>query len=196
LQINESGYIVSFGKPLQNVRSIIIDENLQEVEHGETGQLCLSGDQLTPGYLNNGMLNINSFFYFPPSSDIIYYKTGDLSFQDGDKNYYYSGRIDNQIKINGYRIELEDIEAIACQVTQRTCIALINDKCINSSIYLAIEGKILENHSDIFKLLSQKLPNYMIPTKIFYIDKFQLTSNMKINRKSLIEEIIYKHPIN
>ena len=102
------GKRIDLGYPLLGNNFIIIDENGNLIEGDGRGELCISGIQLTIGYLNNPEQNKDKFKYFGQTEEK-FYLTGDIVEKIDDK-YYFWGRKDEQVKIRGYRIELEEIE--------------------------------------------------------------------------------------
>ncbi|MCL5029598.1 MAG: AMP-binding protein [Bacteroidetes bacterium] len=181
--------IVSIGKPMDNMESIIIDEGNKIITDNEKGELSLSGNQLTNGYLNNPVKNKESFFIFNENSTAKrFYRTGDISFIDNDGDFMYCGRKDNQIKIQGFRIELGEIEHHARNFTKVTKVfAVPVEKSTGGlQIYLFIEN-YSGNINEITEYLKTKIPQYMMPSKITSISDFPLNSNGKIDRKSLIK---------
>jgi amino acid adenylation domain-containing protein len=186
--VKSSNGVICIGKPMKHTKSIIVDENLQLVHKGEKGELCLSGGQLTSGYLKNEERNKSSFFEIEIDGILDrFYKTGDIAYIDDDDDFMYSGRKDYQIKIHGYRIELSEIEHFARELSGCTQVAAIAKR--NSVDILAIH-LFLENYADDllkFKnLLKTKLPFYMMPEAIQNLAKFPLNVNGKIDRKSLL----------
>lgn len=179
--------IVCIGKPMENVEAIIVDENNNILSQGKKGELCLSGNQLTPGYLNNPQKNKESFFTLGSGENAkIYYRTGDLAYVDEDGDFMYCGRIDFQVKIQGFRVELSEIEHYAREYTGLTNVAALaqNNSIGNVQIHLYLEKfdgeiKILEDY------LKKKLPQYMIPSFYTNLDNFPLNVNGKIDRKAL-----------
>ncbi len=100
--------ILSIGKPMNGTKIIIVDEENNPLSCGKTGELCLSGGQVTPGYLNDD--EKNSYSFFNTEYDGRFYKTGDLCIAGDDGDIMYIGRMDSQVKIHGYRVELSEVE--------------------------------------------------------------------------------------
>ena len=111
-QVNKSyNGIVSIGKAMAGTDMIITDENNDILPSNKIGELCLSGRQLTPGYWNNDEKNKKTFFEIAFKDKLTkFYKSGDLGYTDEDGDFFYMGRLDNQIKIQGFRVELSEIE--------------------------------------------------------------------------------------
>lgn len=176
--------IVSIGKPLANVQAIIIREDGSLVEGQEKGELCIAGDQVTFGYWNNPKKNAMSFF---SRDGIRYYHTGDLCCWDPTGNIMYSGRIDQQAKIQGFRVELGEIEFHARRFYNNGCrvvaVAFQNSQNL-TEIALFVESQ-LQNPAPLTEYLRSKMPHYMIPTKIVYEPSFPINKSEKIDRNAL-----------
>lgn len=180
---------INIGKPICNTQIYIVDENsgLQHVT--EEGELCIAGDGLARGYLNRPELTEEKFVANPFNPGSKMYRTGDLAQWLPDGNIEFLGRIDNQIKLNGYRIELEEIEY-----------QLLKHNSIKEAVVIAKEGKEekkilcayfmsdIELQDTVLKeYLSKSLPQYMIPPYFMRLEKFPLTPNGKMDRKCLPE---------
>lgn len=179
--------ILAIGKPLEGTLAIIIDKNNEIVPNNQKGELCLAGKQLTLGYWNNEIKNKQAFFTTKINNvPTRFYKTGDLCSMNEQEEILYSGRIDFQVKINGYRVELAEIEfhisSFLANINS-VCIPFFN-KSNNSEIGLIIESNFFDE-SKLINYLKTKLPHYMIPTKIVFIDKIPVNINGKIDRNKL-----------
>lgn len=179
--------IISIGKPMANVKAVIIDEDGKEVTRGEKGELCVAGTQVTKGYWKNAEKNASSFFemnYHGVATR--FYHTGDLCYQDEDGDIMYSGRLDHQAKIQGFRVEMGEIEYHAreylggCNVV---CMPFEN-KDMLTEIAMFVESQTLST-DDLIAYLRGKMPAYMIPTKILFVPTFPLNSNDKIDKNKL-----------
>ena len=180
--------VVSIGKPLANVRAIIILEDGTLVHGQEKGELCVAGKQVTPGYWNNNERNVNAFFDI---DGIRYYHTGDLCYWDKSGNIMYSGRMDQQAKIQGYRVELGEIEHHARQYYGNehrvAAVAFQNDNKL-TEIALFIES---EQESDqlLLDYLRSKMPPYMIPTRVLFAPQLPQNKSEKIDRNALKQRL-------
>jgi non-ribosomal peptide synthetase component F len=175
--------IVSIGRPMKHTRILIVDEALRPVAPGEKGELCLAGAQLTPGYWNNPEKNREAFFVHEGER---YYRTGDLCVRDADGDVMYKGRLDHQVKIQGYRVELSEIEHHARAVTgcKHAAAVACPDAAGNTAVHLYLErfeGEI----PAMLDLLRGKLPPYMIPTRTTSLEALPLNANGKIDRPAL-----------
>lgn len=175
--------VVGIGKPMQGIGFLLLDETGMVVtEQKVEGELCLSGGQITPGYLRNAEQNELKFFDF---NQIRYYRTGDIAFKDRSGNYYYVGRKDDQVKIQGYRIELSELEIAASRILPH-CQAIAVGYQFADTWFLALFIKqtgIIE--SQFQEALKPLLPLYMRPHRIFGVEEIPLNANGKIDRKAL-----------
>lgn len=180
--------IISIGRPLANVQAIIVDEQLNCVPTGEKGELCIAGSQVTPGYWKNSLKNKDSFFIKEVNGvKMRFYHTGDICYCEEDGNIMYAGRMDYQVKIQGYRIELSEIEFHAREFLQGVnAIALAFENELNlTEIALFVEQEKGVNKEDLIQYLRDKMPAYMIPSKFFFLPIFALNSNDKVDRIQL-----------
>ena len=180
--------IISIGKTLANVQAIIIREDGSQVEGQEKGELCIAGDQVTPGYWNNAEKNESSFFMHDGQR---YYHTGDLCYWEETGNIMYSGRIDQQAKIQGFRVELGEIEHHARiyyhNERRVVAIAFLNDNNL-TEISLFVEAQA-EDSKALIAYLRSKMPSYMIPSRIIYEPTFLLNKSEKVDRNALKEKL-------
>lgn len=181
---HHNGYM-SIGKSMPyNECDIFIDGI--PAKTGEHGELCLSGGQLTKGYWENPEKNAEAFFVYEGTR---YYRTGDLCFKDEDGDVMYVGRIDFQAKIQGFRVELSEIEHFVSEFLGSNipslCVAFTN-KQGNTEIGMAVESKEFDPQ-DVLKYIKSKLPPYEVPTKVLFFDRFPLNSNGKLDRKKIAE---------
>lgn len=175
--------IVSIGKPMQGTGFLLLDETGQVITGTKTeGELCLSGGQITPGYLNNAEQNLQKFF---EHNLVRYYRTGDICYRDRSGNYFYMGRKDDQVKIQGYRIELGELETAAGRLFPQTQAVAVGYQ-VHGNWYLALfiqKSGIVE--AQVQEALSTLLPLYMKPHRILGIDEIPLNANGKTDRKAL-----------
>lgn len=179
--------IISIGKPMANVLGLILDENGNELRDGEKGELCVAGSQVTCGYFNNPEKNAESFFYKEINGiNTRFYHTGDLCYKDEDDDIMYSGRLDHQAKIQGFRVEMGEIEYHAREFLggrNVVCLAFDN-KDMLTEIAMFIEGDTFDT-AELLEYMKTKMPHYMIPSKIVHVAKFPLNGNDKIDKKHL-----------
>jgi len=179
--------ILTIGNDMKNTTTIIVDEKNDEVGIEESGELCLSGGQLTPGYWKNEDKNKEVFFFKKHKGKTIrFYRTGDLCYKDKNGDILYQGRVDFQAKIQGFRVELSEIEFHTKKhLNKSNAVAVTFTNTIqNTEIGLVIEQEEFD-YKNLLNYLKTKLPGYMIPTKVKFIEKFPLNSNGKIDRSKL-----------
>lgn len=185
--------IVSIGRALDNVVSMVVDEVGRIVSDGTKGELCLSGPQVSPGYWNDEEKNQHAFSLIEYQGETIQiYHTGDLCYRDEEGDYMYSGRIDNQAKIQGFRVELSEIEFHARTFLKGisvVCVAYQNEKKLDE-IAMFIESPEFET-KDLVDYLRSKMPQYMIPGKYFFTRSFPINANGKTDR-NVIKSMLNK----
>ena len=180
----EHNGVLSIGKAMSSGKVIIVDENNNEVQGDTVGELCLSGDQLTQGYWKNPEKNKEAFWLAQDGTR--YYRSGDLCFYGNDGNINFVGRKDSQVKINGFRIELSEIEFHARKFLGDILVLVMAYTNSEGTQSLAMFVESKEHDSQPLKdYLASKLPLYMLPTKIIYVEKFPVNSSNKIDRNSL-----------
>jgi len=178
---------IPMGKPCKNMEVFLIDDNGMLVqETGKQGELFVRGTGLSVGYWNNSEKTKEVFVQNPLHSkyrDVVY-KTGDLAKYDGDGNLIYIGRCDFQIKHQGHRIELGDIEKTLIHYIPEiyNCAAIYNKE--TKTICLFYEAS---EEFDILRREKELLPSYMVPGKNVYMKKLPLTDSGKVNRVKLKE---------
>ncbi len=179
--------ILSIGKPMNGVKAIIVDENMNVAGIGIKGELCIAGNQITKGYWKNPKKNEESFFdMIFEGTAFRFYRTGDSCFYDEDGYIMYAGRLDYQVKVQGYRVELGEIEfhGRAFFKGQNTIAIPFLNKNGNTQIALFVEGN-LPDKTGLLKYLRSKMPDYMVPSQLFNESVFPLNQNGKIDRNKL-----------
>ncbi|MDZ8262760.1 amino acid adenylation domain-containing protein [Nostoc sp. ChiQUE01b] len=182
---------ITIGKPIQNVQIYILDSYLQPVPIGVPGELHIGGVGLARGYLNAIELTAEKFIAnpFSPQQEARLYKTGDKARYLSDGNIEFLGRIDQQVKIRGFRIELEEIEANLKQhpAVQQTVVIAREDATGHEILvaYIVPSPESIPKTTEMRQYLKQKLPQYMIPNAFVILDTLPLTTNGKIDRRTL-----------
>ncbi len=178
------------GKPIGNFELYVLDENLLPVPIGVPGELCVGGVGLARGYLHRPDLTAEKFVPDPFSGrkgDRLY-RTGDLVRYQEDGNLQFLGRIDLQVKVRGFRIELGEIEAVLREVPNVKDVVVLAREDIPGDkrlvAYLVCQDPKPEVPT-IRQQLSQKLPDYMVPSAFVFLEAMPLTPNGKIDRKAL-----------
>ncbi len=177
---------VTIGKPLANTRCYILDEYLNVVPTGVVGELYLGGQGLAKGYRNNSELTHECFISSPKDfASKTIYKTGDRARFLPNGEIEYLGRVDNQVKIRGLRIELEEIEvrmeAYSGVVMAAAVVSRSEER--GDLIVAYYSGECSERLLQEF--LQKQLPSYMLPSRYVRLKHFPLTTSGKIDRKAL-----------
>ncbi len=180
---------VPIGKPINNTSIYVLNTSLAPVPLGAIGEIYISGDCLSMGYLFNEKLTNQTFIPSPFVQGHFMYKTGDLAKYLSDGNIEYIGRRDSQIKINGYRVELSAIEECFrnCTIVEDVIIcltALGGEDALTAYYKLASDFKG-NSVKEIRAYLTLKLPRYMIPSHLIAIEYIPLTVNGKPDYKAL-----------
>ena len=174
----------------------IEDENGNELDNNIKGEIVITGNTVSLGYFNNLKANEKVFEKrVIDGKEYRSYHTGDKGYRQNDL-FFYSGRLDFQVKLHGYRIELEDIEANIMKISEVSKVAVLanskNDKVSSLSAFIVLKN--MDSTTDHFEQaqrlriqLKKFLPDYMIPKKIIFMDSLPLTNNGKIDRKALQE---------
>ena len=173
---------IPIGKPVPNTMSLIVDPYGRLLPQGFTGELCLAGRQMTYGYWKLEELTAEKFVDCPFAEGKMYH-TGDLARYNEEGNLEYVGRNDNQVKLNGFRIELGGIENRASNYEGilQTIAVVYGGKTL--CLYYTSTHEIDEQ--DLSEFLSKTLAEYMIPSVYMRLDAMPMTPNGKIDRKKL-----------
>ena len=187
------GEPVTIGKPIINARLYILDEHLQPVPVGVPGELCIGGAGLARGYLNQAELTAAKFRQDPfvDTPDARIYLSGDRVRFLANGNIEFLGRIDQQLKVRGFRIEPGEIEnALTARDDVRDAIVVARggDQTARQLIaYIVSQDGAELSLTDLRKHLKQSLPDYMVPAAFVQLEQFPLTPNGKIDRDALPE---------
>jgi len=174
------------GKPVYNTHMRIIDKNLDEMPVGSTGEICICGDSISAGYVNNPEETSRKFVKIMPKYNSPVYKSGDLGRWSSRGNLEFFGRIDNQVKIRGFRIELEEISSKVEEIDGVDDCIVLDIKSDNDTVLICYYAAKKHIDSDyIRKFLLESLPGYMIPSQFIHIEKMPLTTNGKVNKSLL-----------
>jgi amino acid adenylation domain-containing protein/thioester reductase-like protein len=180
---------VPLGRPLANTQVYVLDKWLQPVPIGVPGELYIGGRGLAREYLNRPELTAERFITNPFARETKLYKTGDLARYLPDGTLEFLGRTDYQVKIRGFRIELGEIEALLSQHPSvlQVVLSVWEKKLGNKRLvaYIVPNKKQPLSVSDLRSFLTQKLPEYMIPSEFVMLKALPLTPNGKVDRLNL-----------
>jgi D-alanine--poly(phosphoribitol) ligase subunit 1 len=181
------------GRVMPGTKIFIVDENGAELPANERGEIIITGPNVSPGYAGRSDLTARAFFEY---RGLRAYKTGDLGcFRDN--LLFFEGRIDEQIKLSGYRIELGDVEAnLRALPIVRDAVVIPVIKSGAAQSLTAFVTLLARNEKSDFKLahnlrsqLGERLPVYMLPRKFIFLDTFPMTANGKVDRAALARSL-------
>lgn len=179
--------IVSIGKTFNNNSLLLLDENDKVItDPNIEGELCLSGPQLTPGYWENPKENAEKFLMV---DDERYYRSGDMCYYAEDGNLMYVSRKDFQVKINGFRVELGEIEHTYSSLSGgKFCVVMpYTNAQGNTELSIIIEGREYD-YKEHLDAMAKIIPAYEIPNKWLFIKTIPLNANGKVDRKQIAKK--------
>jgi acyl-coenzyme A synthetase/AMP-(fatty) acid ligase len=180
------------GRPVAGTRVFILDRNARLVPPGAVGELYTSGAGLADGYLGDEVETRRRFGFFSTDIDERLYRTGDLVRLDSAGRVLFLGRVDKQVKLNGHRIETEEISAaLARHPDVRDAVIVVLSPTDRRSVQL-IAGIVVRpgagtSAKALASFLAQVLPSYMVPGLWALVDEFPLTRNGKLDEHALVE---------
>lgn len=187
---------VPIGRPISNTRVYLLDAARNLVPDGEEGEIFIGGAGVARGYLNRPELTAERFIDSPFVPGDRLYRTGDLARRLPDGNIVYLGRIDDQIKVNGYRIEPAEIEAAikTCPTVAEAVVLVREDDPGDRRLVAYVAPRVAAGSLDeIRHSLKETLPVHMIPSAFAFLDRFPLTANGKLDRRALPQPDGPKH---
>jgi surfactin family lipopeptide synthetase C len=183
---------VTIGRPVANTQLYILDEGMQPVPQGVSGELFIGGVALARGYINRPDLTAEKFVPDPfgkvPGARL--YRTGDLVRHLSDGKIDYQGRIDHQVKIRGFRIELEEIETVLAQhpCVRRAVVTAREQNGGDKQLVAYFTTRTQQEApagAELRRFLKDKLPDYMVPSAFVAMESIPLTGSGKVNRNAL-----------
>ncbi len=186
--------VITIGKPLPTYQVYILDEDLEPVAPGAEGEIHIGGVCLARGYVNRPDLTAekfipNPFTYSPETSDKLY-KTGDLGVWTADGEIQFLGRIDGQVKLRGFRIELSEIESVIMQCAGVSAAVVAVKQVVEIDRLIAYLVPKLDQELDlnqIWERMRSRLPIYMVPASLEIVDTLPTLPSGKVDRKNLPE---------
>lgn len=181
------GEAVTIGSPVPGMRAWVLDEQLEEVHEGLRGELCMGGPGLARGYRKRPEITAEKFIEHPRLGRI--YRTGDLVHRGADGRFTYHGRIDAQVKLRGYRIELEAIEARLAEcpgVREAACTVQGEEPRRSLVAFVVAEAPQAPPGEEALKAaLAAVLPTYMVPSAIAFLPALPKSIGGKLDRGRL-----------
>lgn len=179
--------VVPIGQPFSGMETMIVDEELEEVEAGAAGELLMTGPQLCLGYWQDEKRTRQAFVTPPNGAGRTYYKTGDRVRKATNQPLTYLGRLDHQIKLLGYRVELGEVESAVREASALDGVVALGWPLTErgaDGITVFLEAEALDVEP-IMEELKIKLPPYMLPREVRLLSRLPLNSNGKYDRGAL-----------
>jgi amino acid adenylation domain-containing protein len=190
--------VVPIGRPNEGLGAIVVNQQLEPVADGEIGELCVTGPQTTPGYWQAPVITAERFVLLSTSPLEVrrFYRTGDLVSRLPQDEYVFMGRTDQQIKVLGHRVELEEIEAVlrACPgVEQAVAFGWPLSSASADAVVAFVSGTV-PDPAIVISGAKSALPAYAVPQEILVIASMPLNANGKVDRRALREQLISHIP--
>lgn len=177
---------ITLGSPIANHEIILVNENMEIVASGEPGEILVKGPGVARGYINN-LAETNKRFIAHPSSKGVFYKTGDLAKWNTEGELIYLGRNDDQVKIRGYRVEMTEVSKVAescAGVVRAVTLSISDDNGLKHLVCYFVAGTDFDL-DELVTILSNTLPQYMVPRNLVEVDEFARTVSGKIDVSQL-----------
>lgn len=179
--------LMALGEPIgAEVKAAVVDEDLNFLPAGQTGELALGGVPVAQGYLDHPALTASRF---PTVKGERWYLTGDRAYQDSNGIFHHMGRTDNQVKIMGHRLELEEIESYLRTVSETESVAVVVCATRGTPGLVGFVGSQNHRPEEIRSRLLDKLPSYSVPSRILCLEHMPLNANGKIDRMALLASL-------
>ncbi|HEY0762320.1 MAG TPA: amino acid adenylation domain-containing protein [Pyrinomonadaceae bacterium] len=188
-EVREGANTVSIGRPISNSQVYILDQNLEPVPIGVAGELYLGGDGLARGYLRRPELTAERFVPHPfAQNGSRLYRTGDLGRFLPDGNIEFLGRIDHQVQLRGFRVELGEIESTLNKHPDlRESVVVFSEDETDKQLvgYVVANENAAVTATGLRSYLKEHLPEFMVPSAFVFLEKLPLTANGKVDRRAL-----------
>jgi acyl-coenzyme A synthetase/AMP-(fatty) acid ligase/acyl carrier protein len=195
------------GRPIDNVEVYILDYSMQKVGPGVTGEIYIGGHGLALGYLNDHTLTADRFVKNPFSADTNarLYRTGDIGSYLPDGQIAFHGRSDDQVKINGFRIELNEVASALRRysaVRETVCSVRENEAGEKQLVAYIVPTSTMPSVGELRDFLSSEVPEYMLPAMFVRMESLPVASSGKVDRQALpapsqqnvLREEAFQHP--
>lgn len=180
--------VVAIGLPLTGTQVRIIDPEGADVSPGTVGELLIGGEQLAVGYLGQAELTAQRF---PVLGDERWYRSGDLAVQDKAGRFHCLGRIDNQVKVLGYRVELEEVDAHLRQVANVDLVGSVAWPVVDGMArgIVSFIGRESVDAEAITTAMLARIPSYMVPQRVIALEHLPLNASGKVDRRALVQHL-------
>lgn len=188
---------VHIGRAIKNTEIFVLDKKLEEVPPGQVGELAISGIGLAKGYHNDPDKTRQQFIYKERNGiKIRLYLTGDYGILNNTGNYSFCGRRDNQVKILGHRIELEDIEENVMKISEiQNAMVTVYGEDIKRLVCFYLAPKMVSEEL-LRNAIKRYLPDYMVPSKWILVPEFVFTASNKADRNAMVKKYLGNCPVN
>lgn len=180
------------GKAIEHAELLVLDEQHKPVGPGDVGELYIAGPVLAIGYINSPEQTEQRFITLESQHGRRAYRTGDLVSLDSDGALLYRGRIDNQVKINGYRVELSEVESRLLDTgLVKEAAAAVHEVNGQKKLvaFVTAEVSTVQVETSLKEFLQASVPGYMIPSRFYWVKQLEKTPSGKIDRKSMLEAL-------
>ncbi|MBP0713548.1 amino acid adenylation domain-containing protein [Burkholderia sp. AcTa6-5] len=179
-------HAVPYGRAFGAAAYFVLDDALRICPDGVEGELYIGGSGLAHGYLGAPGLTAERFVPSPFAAGARLYRTGDRVKRDASGTLWILGRTDSQIKLRGYRIELGEVESVIQQMPEvKSALVLTDDGRCEIRAYVEPTRPGLLGEADVLRHLGARLPHYMVPASIHFVDAWPMTVNGKVDRERL-----------
>lgn len=180
-----TGDKITIGKPMANIKMVMIDKNRNLLPAGVPGELLIIGNGVGRGYVGKPEMTADKFIQFEGMNA---YRSGDLAKWNHHGKIEFMGRMDNQVKLRGLRVELDEIENVMNQYpTVKSSVVLVKEKDSNQFLcgYFVAESQVEKQNLTCF--MQKYLTPYMVPSVLMQLPELPLTNNGKVNKRALPE---------
>ena len=177
--------MVPLGTIFATQRHVLIDSGRSILDGVGRGELCLAGPQVTSEYLNNPAKTAEQYVTLPGEGDTVWYRTGDLIERSEQGTLHFVGRIDDQIKCRGHRIELQEVDRALRQASGSDMAVTVpypSNEDVQELVGCLVDSSV--NEKTILQACSRIVPNYMVPSRVVFLAEMPLNDNGKIDRKA------------
>ncbi len=184
LPLTPGRHVVAIGNPLPGNDAMVVDADGKPIEEGTHGELVIAGAQLAEGYLNAPELTGQRFPLFDGKR---WYRTGDVAFRDANGKFHCLGRMDNQVKVLGYRVELEEVDAHLRVVSGTDLVGsvawpLADGMARGIVSFVGVSGLSAD---DVIDAMKTRVPPYMVPNRVIALVEMPLNTSGKVDRRAL-----------